>query len=78
MTAPVLARAGWRGLIEEYRDRLPVTADTPVITLLEGATPLVPAPYLSELTGCDVFLKVDCMIATIDFFGKRTRDAEPK
>ena len=59
MTAPVLARAGWRGLIEEYRDRLPVTADTPVITLLEGATPLVPAPYLSELTGCDVLLKVE-------------------
>ncbi|MDP9183925.1 MAG: threonine synthase, partial [Actinomycetota bacterium] len=38
-----LARAGWRGLIEEYRDRLPVTADTPVVTLLEGGTPLVPA-----------------------------------
>jgi threonine synthase len=51
--------AGWRGLIEEYRDRLPVTEATPVITLLEGATPLVPAPYLAELTGCDVWLKVE-------------------
>ena len=49
----------WRGLIEEYRDRLPVTADTPVITLLEGGTPLVPAPRISQLTGCDVFLKVE-------------------
>ena len=55
----VAARAGWRGLIEEYRDRLPVTADTPVITLLEGATPLVPARVLSEITGCDVHLKVE-------------------
>ncbi|WP_377269382.1 threonine synthase [Peterkaempfera sp. SMS 1(5)a] len=49
----------WRGLIEEYRDRLPVTAATPVVTLLEGGTPLVPAPLLSERTGCDVFLKVE-------------------
>src|SRR5690242_791575 len=55
----VLARAGWRGLIEEYRDRLPVTADTPVVTLLEGGTPLVPANHLSALTGCEVFLKVE-------------------
>src|SRR5690242_9217500 len=55
----VLARAGWRGLIEEYRDRLPVTAATPVVTLLEGGTPLVPANHLSALTGCEVFLKVE-------------------
>ena len=49
----------WRGLIEAYRDRLPVTASTPVITLHEGSTPLVPAPVLSSRTGCDVFLKVE-------------------
>jgi threonine synthase len=49
----------WRGLIEEYRDRLPVTADTPVVTLLEGGTPLVPAQLLSERTGCEVYLKVE-------------------
>ncbi|MCU1588113.1 MAG: threonine synthase [Frankiales bacterium] len=55
----VAARPGWRGLIEEYRDRLPVTDATPVVTLLEGATPLVPAHVLSELTGCDVHLKVE-------------------
>ncbi len=58
-TVSVAARAGWRGLIEEYRDRLPVSGDTPVVTLREGATPLVPAPVLSELTGCDVHLKVE-------------------
>ena len=49
----------WRGVVEEYRDRLPVGPATPVVTLLEGATPLVPAPVLSELTGCDVRLKVE-------------------
>ena len=59
MTTPVLARAGWRGLIEEYRDRLPVSATTPVVTLQEGATPLVPAAHLSELVGAQVWLKVE-------------------
>ncbi|MEV0273995.1 threonine synthase [Hamadaea sp. NPDC050747] len=49
----------WRGLIERYRDRLPVSAATPVITLHEGNTPLVPAPVLSGRTGCDVYLKVE-------------------
>ncbi|MFC9969731.1 threonine synthase [Spirillospora sp. NPDC127200] len=52
------ARA-WRGLIEEYRDRLPVTGKTPVVTLLEGGTPLVPANRVSQLTGCEVHLKVE-------------------
>ncbi|WP_007514704.1 MULTISPECIES: threonine synthase [Pseudofrankia] len=53
------ARRGWRGIIEEYRDRLPLDAGTPVVTLLEGGTPLVPAAHLSELTGCEVHLKVE-------------------
>ena len=51
--------AGWNGIIEQYRDRLPVTASTPVVTLLEGATPLVRARVLSELVGADVWLKVE-------------------
>ncbi len=50
---------GWRGLIEEYREWLPVTSSTPVVTLLEGATPLVEARHLSGLTGCRVHLKVE-------------------
>jgi len=49
----------WRGLIEEYRDRLPVTASTPIVTLREGGTPLVYACVLSEMTGCQVWLKYD-------------------
>jgi threonine synthase len=67
MTAPALARAGWRGLIEEYRDRLPVSDATPVVTLLEGATPLVRAEHLSELTGCEVHLKVEGLNPTGSF-----------
>jgi threonine synthase len=51
--------AWWRGVIEAYRDRLPVTDHTPVVTLYEGNTPLVPAPAISERTGCDVYLKVE-------------------
>jgi threonine synthase len=58
MTVHVSTRA-WRGVIEEYRDRLPVDAATPVFTLLEGGTPLVPAPVLSERVGCSVHLKVE-------------------
>jgi threonine synthase len=49
----------WRGIIEEYRDRLPVSVDTPVITLGEGGTPLVRSGALSAATGCDVHLKFD-------------------
>ena len=49
----------WRGVIEEYRDHLPVGADTPVVTLGEGGTPLVRARHLSALTGCEVWLKVE-------------------
>jgi threonine synthase len=49
----------WRGLIEEYRDRLPVRDDTPVVTLREGGTPLVRSEPLSAETGCEVWLKYD-------------------
>ncbi|MBI3910032.1 MAG: threonine synthase [Armatimonadetes bacterium] len=42
----------WRGVIEAYRSLLPVTNRTPVVTLLEGNTPLLEAPALSRtLTG---------------------------
>src|SRR5436305_4831802 len=49
----------WRGVVEEYRDRLPVSDRTPVVTLLEGGTPLVPALELSKRTDCEVWLKVE-------------------
>jgi threonine synthase len=50
----------WPGLIEAYREHLPVTAGTPVITLLEGNTPLVEAPRIAERAGvARVLLKVE-------------------
>jgi threonine synthase len=49
----------WPGLIEAFRDRLPVTEQTPNVTLFEGGTPLVPARELSLRTGCTVYLKVE-------------------
>jgi len=47
------------GIINAYSDRIPIPAGAKIITLGEGATPLVPAPHLSELTACDVYLKVE-------------------
>ncbi len=52
-------RRAWRGVIEEYREFLPVDPATPAVTLLEGGTPLLPAPRLSERVGADVLLKVE-------------------
>jgi threonine synthase len=49
----------WRGVIEEYRDRLPVTDATPVVTLQEGGTPLIRSTRLSDETGCEVYLKFE-------------------
>lgn len=53
------AAPAWRGLVEEYRDHLPVSAATPVVTLLEGNTPLLPAPRLSQRAQAEVWLKVE-------------------
>ena len=44
-------------LIERYRHRLPVSPRTPVVSLGEGSTPLLPAPRLSERLGLEVWLK---------------------
>jgi len=57
----------WRGLIEEYRERLPVTEATPVVTLREGDTPLVRSEPLSAETGCDVWLKYEGANPTASF-----------
>jgi threonine synthase len=49
----------WRGVVEEYRDRLPIADGDPVVTLGEGGTPLVHAPALSRATGAEVHVKVE-------------------
>ena len=64
---PAAPRHPWRGVIAEYRDRLPVDETTPVVTLCEGGTPLLPAPVLSARTGCDVYLKVEGVNPTGSF-----------
>jgi threonine synthase len=46
-------------LIERYRDRLPLEADDPVVSLNEGSTPLVEAPSISERVGARVLLKLE-------------------
>lgn len=63
--APV--HSGWPGLIAAYRDRLPIGDDWAPVTLFEGATPLVPARHLSDITGCDVYLKVEGLNPTGSF-----------
>src|SRR5271169_5230591 len=49
----------WRGVLEEYRDFLPLSEATPVVTLLEGGTPLLEAPRLSARIGARVLLKLE-------------------
>src|SRR5213595_1256223 len=48
-----------RGVIEAYREFLPVSPSTPIVSLAEGNTPLVYCPQLSERVGrgCEVFVK---------------------
>jgi threonine synthase len=49
----------WPGVIETYRDRLPVRVDTPIVTLHEGGTPLLDAPRLSDHVDARVLLKIE-------------------
>ena len=50
----------WRGVIEEYRDFLPVSDKTPIVSLFEGNTPLVPAPRLAEATDARMQIYLKC------------------
>jgi threonine synthase len=49
----------WEGIIRAYAEFFPVSAATPVVTLMEGKTPLVEAPNLSALLDAKVFLKIE-------------------
>jgi threonine synthase len=50
----------WPGVIEAYREYLPVTDRTPVVTLYEGNTPLVPAPRLANATDPSLSIYLKC------------------
>lgn len=64
-----MALKNWPGLIEAYRRFLPVTDTTPVITLQEGNTPLIPVPALAQIIGrqVEVFVKYDGLNPTGSF-----------
>lgn len=57
----------WRGVLREYADRLDITEATPIVTLGEGGTPLIPAPALSARTGANIFVKYEGMNPTGSF-----------
>ena len=59
----------YTGLIEKYRDRLPVSADTPVVSLNEGNTPLIELKNLPKTTGRNVriYAKFDGLNPTGSF-----------
>jgi threonine synthase len=57
----------WRGVLREYADRLDISDATPIITLGEGGTPLIPAPALSARTGATVWVKFEGMNPTGSF-----------
>lgn len=58
-----------RGVIARYRSYLPVSENTPVISLNEGSTPLIHAPKLSARVGrgCEVFIKYEGLNPTGSF-----------
>ncbi|PZV12349.1 MAG: threonine synthase [Leptolyngbya sp.] len=60
---------GWGGLIEMYRPYLPVTEQTPIVTLREGNTPLIPAPAIAAEIGrqVQVWVKYDGLNPTGSF-----------
>jgi L-threonine synthase (EC 4.2.3.1) len=55
------------GILQKYRDFLPVTEKTPMITLSEGGTPLLRAERLSRLLEIDLYFKVEGMNPTGSF-----------
>lgn len=58
----------WPGLIEHYRQYMPLRRDTIPVTLLEGNTPLVHAPRLgARLGGIDLYLKYEGLNPTGSF-----------
>ncbi|HEX7078795.1 MAG TPA: threonine synthase [Candidatus Eisenbacteria bacterium] len=53
--------APWRGIVREFREILPPVPEDAIVTLLEGNTPLVPAPRLAARLGggIELYLKVE-------------------
>lgn len=62
-----MKKAEWKGVIHAYREYLPVGETTPVVTLLEGNTPLVRAEKIGRELGLEVFLKCEGLNPTGSF-----------
>ena len=69
MSMGIQNTAGWRGVIDTYCHQLPVTDTTPVVTLLEGNTPLIRVPnFVREINGeFDLYLKYEGLNPTCSF-----------
>jgi threonine synthase len=72
MPSPLTATAAWPGVITHYRERVQITQAVPPVTLLEGNTPLIPAPALARALGqgkaeFELFLKFEASNPTGSF-----------
>ncbi len=69
--SPLASRSGggviWRGVINRYKEYLPVNDSMPIVTLNEGNTPLIYSHALSELLSLSVYLKYEGMNPTGSF-----------
>lgn len=57
----------WKGLIQEYKEFLPVTENTPLLTLHEGNTPLIKCDNLSAELGVELYVKYEGLNPTGSF-----------
>ena len=61
--------ARYNGLIDKYKEYLPVTDKTPFVTLSEGNTPLIKADNLAKHLGldCEIYLKYERQVSNVMF-----------
>lgn len=66
---PTAPAQPWTGLISAYQDYLPVNDQTPIVTLYEGNTPLIPVPAIAAQIGrgVRVYVKFDGLNPTGSF-----------
>ncbi len=68
MSLATMTHSGWPGVIEKYRQYMPLKPETQAVTLLEGNTPLIPLPQMSErLKGLHIYAKYEGVNPTGSF-----------
>jgi threonine synthase len=60
-------RFSYPGIIERYKEFLPVNENTPIISLNEGSTPLIKSVFLSERYSCELYYKFEGLNPTGSF-----------